>query len=75
MEFPVVDGIPEIVHNQVNGLLVPPDSPNEMAEAISHLLTTASVYGRYAKAARSGALAYSPESVTNRLEAIYEKAL
>lgn len=33
-----VGGIPEIIENGVNGLLVPPDSPDELARAILDLL-------------------------------------
>jgi len=32
-----VSGIPELVRNSVNGLLVPPDDPEAMAEALQHL--------------------------------------
>ena len=33
-----VDGIPELIQDNVNGLLVPPENPQKLAEAVNSLL-------------------------------------
>ena len=48
-----VDGIPEVVVDEVTGLLVDPDDPQRLAEAVSRVLTDAELRARIVKAAHS----------------------
>lgn len=48
-----VGGVPEIVEHGVNGLLVPPDNPAELSEAIETLLLDPPLRARMARAARN----------------------
>lgn len=34
-----VGGLPEVIHDKTNGLLVPPRNPEEIAEAIEEILS------------------------------------
>ncbi|MGB7301071.1 MAG: glycosyltransferase family 4 protein [Burkholderiaceae bacterium] len=47
-----VSGIPEIVHSSINGLLVEPDNPTLIAEAITKVITDKALAQRLGKAAR-----------------------
>jgi phosphatidylinositol alpha-mannosyltransferase len=54
------------------GLLVPPDDPRALAEAVADLLADESRRQRFAAAARRRAHAYSWDDIGRRLLAIYE---
>lgn len=45
-----ISGITELVENGVNGLLVPPDSPHELAESLARLARDADLRGRLGRA-------------------------
>lgn len=71
-----VDGVPEILEDEVTGLLVPPGDPGRLAEACGRLLDDAALAGRLTAAAR--------ETIRERFEinrqagvilALYEKIL
>lgn len=47
-----VGGIPEIIDHDVSGLLVPPDDPDELAHALTRLLTGRQLRSRLAAAGR-----------------------
>jgi glycosyltransferase involved in cell wall biosynthesis len=51
-----VSGIPEVVTNRVSGLLVTPDDPHALAEALLELLNDAALRQRLASAARNTVL-------------------
>lgn len=48
-----VSGIPELIRSEVEGLLVPPDSPAKLADALDRLLDSPELRERLALAARS----------------------
>jgi glycosyltransferase involved in cell wall biosynthesis len=39
-----VGGIPEFVKNEENGLLIPPENPHVLREAVTHLLSSKQLY-------------------------------
>ena len=49
-----VGGVADVIENGINGLLVPPRAPNELATAIERLTSDAGLRERLANAARSG---------------------
>lgn len=71
MVVTAVGGNREIVESGKNGLLVPPEDPKALADAISHLLAEPQLRGRMAAASRTKAAEYSWEKITDRYEALY----
>jgi glycosyltransferase involved in cell wall biosynthesis len=69
-----VGGVPEIVHDGVNGLLVPPGRPDELAAAMARILEEPALRDRLAAGARPSVEALSSESVYSRLEALLQEA-
>ena len=70
-----VGGIPEIVEDQVNGILIPPGSPRELIAAIERVVTDAALresmrYENRSKAARFGA-----DRMASSYETIYRTIL
>ena len=65
-----VGGVPEVVHDGVNGLLVPPGSARALAAAIERLLGDAELRNRLAGAARESVAHLDRERLYGRLEAI-----
>ena len=65
-----VGGVPEIVRDGVNGLLVPPGDPEVLAAAIERLLQDRKLRARLAKAAAPSIVELDRERVYARLEAI-----
>ena len=65
-------GMPEIVHDGVNGLLSRPDRPEEMARRIVALLRDPDTLGRYSEAAEEFAKHFSQERVMAEWEEIYQ---
>lgn len=67
-----VGGVPEIVSHETSALLVPPRAPEQMALALSRLLSDAELAGRLvANATALIAERYTPESYYGALVAIY----
>lgn len=67
-------GIPSLVHHEINGLLVPPGDPAELAAALDRVLTDESLAARL----RSGARAQAGRdwnAVAARVLEVYESAL
>jgi glycosyltransferase involved in cell wall biosynthesis len=48
-----VSGIPELVHHEVNGFLVPPDNPRALAAALARAQADPSLMSRMSRAART----------------------
>jgi glycosyltransferase involved in cell wall biosynthesis len=69
-----VGGVPEIVHEGENGLLVPPNDPVALAGAIRRLFADDDLRRRLADAAPGSVAAYTEESVFARIEAMLERA-
>ncbi|WP_207061557.1 glycosyltransferase [Motiliproteus sp. SC1-56] len=68
-----VDGIPDIVEHQANGLLVPPADASALAEAIETLYRDPD-YARHLAAEGARRLpAYSPSAIADRYTALYRE--
>lgn len=71
-----VDGLPEVVLDDVNGLLVPPEDPRALANALLRMLLDAALYRRLSEGARASiADRYSPEAITARYLEVYDLVL
>jgi glycosyltransferase involved in cell wall biosynthesis len=70
-----VGGVPELVEDGRQGLLVPPSRPDLLAQAITRLLGDKPLRLRLGKAARDKAAGYGAETMIQRLEALYETVL
>jgi len=71
-----VDGLPEVVLDDVNGLLVPPEDPRALADALLRMLLDTALYRRLSEGARASiADRYSPEAITARYLEVYDLVL
>jgi spore coat protein SA len=71
-----VGGIPEVVEHGVTGLLVPPEQPEALAEAIRTLLDDPALAGQMGEAGRRRAVEhFSWDGVTTRLRGLYQELL
>lgn len=67
-----VGGLPEIIEDGVNGLLVPPAEPERIAQALERLMTDALLLERLADSAHQLALErFDPHQWARRIEAVY----
>jgi len=69
-----VGGVPEIVHNGENGLLVPPDDLAALAEAITMLLDDDTLRHRLGETGREAARSFSWSTITGQYLGVYESA-
>jgi glycosyltransferase involved in cell wall biosynthesis len=69
-----VGGVPEVVHDGVNGLLVPPGSPEAFADAIGRLVDDAALRNRLAGAAAASVAGLSRDRVYGELERLVAEA-
>ena len=69
-----VGGVPEVVRDGENGLLVPPGRPAELAEAIRRVLEEPGLRARLAAAAKPSVAALSSDAIYARLEALLAEA-
>jgi glycosyltransferase involved in cell wall biosynthesis len=70
-----VGGVPEVVHDGQNGLLVPPGDPEALAAAMRRVLEEPGLRDRLAAAAKPSVEAISSEAIYSRLEAILAEAV
>ncbi len=71
-----VGGVPEIIDNEVDGLLVQPGNPEILAKKILYLLDNESETKKLSKKAREKILGeFTSEIMSNRTEKIYEQIL
>lgn len=70
-----VGGIPDIVVDKVNGLLIEPERPEELLTAVLTLLQDDNLYASMRAANLSQADAYSPVAMADRYEVLYRKLL
>jgi glycosyltransferase involved in cell wall biosynthesis len=70
-----VGGVPEIVTDGVNGLLVPPSSPDALAQALRRFLGSEELRTRLAGAARSSVEHLSAPLVYGRIEELLAEAV
>ncbi len=67
-----ISGIPELIDPEINGLLVPPHDPANLADAIERLLTSHELCERLARAARAKVEAsFSLETSAKQLLAVF----
>jgi len=69
-----VGGVPEVVHDGENGLLVRPGRPEELADAIRRVLEEDGLRDRLAAGAKPSVEAISSEAIYGRLEALLVEA-
>jgi glycosyltransferase involved in cell wall biosynthesis len=69
-----VGGVPEIVADGENGLLVPPGDPAAFADAVNRLLEGAELRARLAGAAAASVARFEQDAVYGRLEQILAEA-
>jgi len=70
-----VGSLPEIVRDGVTGLLIPPENPQKMADAIIDLLTDSQRVAAMSGAAHEVASHYTYERMTDEVLAFYERVL
>jgi glycosyltransferase involved in cell wall biosynthesis len=63
-----VGGVPEVVHDGENGILVPPGDPQALADAIRRFLADDALRRRLADAAPGSVAGCTEESVFTRIE-------
>jgi glycosyltransferase involved in cell wall biosynthesis len=68
-----VDGIPEIVRDGENGLLVPPADDARLAEALGRLARDAALRERLGEAGRRTAAAHRPAAMVDRYLELYRR--
>jgi glycosyltransferase involved in cell wall biosynthesis len=68
-----VGGIPELVTDGVDGVLVPPKQPTLLAEALVALLCDAARRSRFAQRARGRAEELSVVHAVRRVESLYRQ--
>src|SRR5690606_27458878 len=68
-------GIPEIVEDGVNGLLIPPGDPDALVQALVRLLDDPALCASMRSANRASAARYSSDRMTDSYEAIYRSLL
>ena len=69
-----VGGVPEVVRDGDNGLLVSPGRPDQLAAAMRRLLDESGLRERLAAAAKPSVEAISSEAIYGRLEALLAEA-
>jgi len=70
-----VGGIPEIIDHEVDGILVPPENPPALAEAITRLATNTELRRSFSiRAPRKTADKFSIEDSVKKIAEVYEEA-
>ena len=69
-------GIPELIKNNKNGVLVPPDNKQELANAINNVITSNDLRKKYEKSARDFIIKnYSLDIIKKKHQNIYGKII
>ena len=68
-----VQGIPDIVHEGVTGMLVPPNDPGAAAEAIGRLFHDSALRSCLTEEGRKNAAGYDWNGISERYAALYEE--
>ena len=69
-----VGGVPEVVHDEENGLLVPADDSQALAAAMRRMLTDDALRARLAAGAKPSVAAIGRDAIYGRLEHLLEMA-
>jgi glycosyltransferase involved in cell wall biosynthesis len=69
-----VGGVPEVVRDGENGLLVPPRDPRALSRALGRLVADASLRSRLAAAAAPSVAALAEERLLERIEELLRTA-
>jgi glycosyltransferase involved in cell wall biosynthesis len=70
-----VGGVPDILSDEQEALLVPPDDPEALAAAIARLAADEELRIRIATAARNAAERLGPGGIARRMDALYRQLL
>ena len=70
-----VGGTPEVLQHGVQGLLVPPRSPERLADAIITVLGDRAMRERMGQAGRSRSAEFDIRKTVARMETVYEELL
>lgn len=70
-----VDGIPDLIRHEQNGLLVPPADGNALAAAITRMLDDQVLRTQCAGQAREDAQAYFPAAISERFIELYQSII
>ena len=68
-------GIPELIENEENGILVDPKNPNLLADALGDLLSNSEKRSRLSIAAKESAKKYSIEQTVNQNISVYKSLI
>lgn len=68
-------GLPEVIDDGINGLLVPPGDAPRFVSAVTHLVTDPAARRRLADAGPERARAFSPERMVDAVQAAYRDVL
>ena len=69
-----IDGTREVIEDEVNGLFIPPKSPEKLAAAVTRLAADAGLRERLGAAARATVQReFNAETMTRRVEQLYER--
>jgi glycosyltransferase involved in cell wall biosynthesis len=71
-----VGGIPEIIENNINGLLVPPNNPEKLGKSIQFLLDNEKIRIELGKEGRKSVIRkYSLDAIATKLSVFYRRLL
>ena len=70
-----VGGLPELIRDGEQGLLVPARDPDALAQALARCLGDGALRARLGAAGRLRAEGFSTEAMARGTEAVYERAL
>ncbi len=70
-----VGGVPQVITDEVNGLLVPPGEPDSLARAVDRLVADPLLRHRLGKQAMADASRYDITRATAEVEGVYDKIL
>lgn len=68
-----VTGIPEVVRDGYNGLIVPERDPRALAEAVQSLISDKELYGRLSSHARDSVGSFDSYATASELERLFER--
>ena len=66
-----VGGVPQVLTDGVDGLVVPPDSPPALADAIARVATDTALRARLGTAARSRSTMFDVAAASREIESVY----